>query len=286
MNGPAPATPRSALLARVGGRVRAARNTHGLSRRALSELSGISQRYLAQLENGEGNMSLALLERVARALDTPLVALVGDDEPETIAERFRHADAATQAAVLGLLPPPDDGRAARVCLVGLRGAGKSTLGQGAGAALGAPFVELNREIEAHAGMPVSEIMGLYGPDGYRALEAQTLDRVIAGHSRVILAVAGGIVADADTYDRLLARFHTIWISASAQEHMDRVRAQGDERPMAGNPQAMAQLRALLEARIPLYSRADAHLETGGRPVDASIAALTGLIRERGYLDRI
>jgi XRE family aerobic/anaerobic benzoate catabolism transcriptional regulator len=279
------------LQHQVGLRVRSARERRGLSRRILSEMSGVSPRYLAQLEGGAGNISIGLLQRVAVALDHRIDWLIGPEDPWTsevlrVAELFRGADRPTQQEVLNLLSRSSGlgDRAQRICLVGLRGAGKSTLGRAVGARLDLPFVELNREIETVGGMPLDEIMALYGQEGYRKLEADALDRVIATHDRMILAVAGGIVAEPETFVRLLSRFHTVWVKASAQEHMDRVRAQGDERPMAGNPEAMAQLRSILDSREALYARADAQLNTSGRSVEMSIMDLTDLIAERGYLE--
>ncbi|MBS0126005.1 helix-turn-helix transcriptional regulator [Thetidibacter halocola] len=280
----------AALMARVGERVRYARERRGIPRRVLSEMSGVSPRYLAQIESGEGNISIGLLMRVAMALDYRIEWLLGEDDPWRsevlrVAEGFRSADAETRAAVLRALSreTPESLRAQRVCLVGLRGAGKSTLGRLAGAALDVPFVELNREIETTGGMPVEEIMALYGQEGYRKLESDALDRVIATHDRMILAVAGGIVAEPATYNRLLSRFHTIWIKATAPEHMERVRAQGDERPMAGNPEAMAQLRSILTSREALYEQAHAQLDTSGETVETSLEALLRLIGARGFL---
>lgn len=281
-----------ALMARVGERVRKARELKGIPRRVLSERSGVSPRYLAHLEAGEGNISIGLLLRVAVALDHRLEWLIGDEDPWTsevvrAADLFRGADAATRARVLDLLAPePAEAlRAQRICLVGLRGAGKSTLGAAAGAALGLPFVELNREIEAQSGMPVNEVLALYGPEGYRRLEAQAVERVAATHDSLILAVAGGIVAEPETYKTLLQRFHTVWVKASPAEHMARVRAQGDLRPMAGNPEAMEQLKSILTSREALYARAQATLDTAGRGVEESLADLLGLVRERHWLDR-
>lgn len=280
----------AALMARVGERVRFARERKGIPRRVLSETSGVSPRYLAQLESGEGNISIGLLMRVAVALGHRIEWLVGEDDPWAsdalrVADLFRAADARTQGAVLRALSdaPDDHARAQRLCLIGLRGAGKSTLGQRLGADLAVPFVELNREIENIGGMAVDEIMALYGQEGYRKLEADALDRVIATHDRMILAVAGGIVAEPSTYNRLLARFHTVWLKASAEEHMERVRAQGDERPMAGNPEAMAQLKTILRAREVLYERAHAQLDTAGAREEDSLAALRALVEAQGYL---
>jgi XRE family aerobic/anaerobic benzoate catabolism transcriptional regulator len=153
----------------------------------------------------------------------------------------------------------------------------------AGKALGLPFVELNREIEAQAGMPVDEVMALYGQEGYRRLESQAVNAIIARHDRVILAVAGGIVVEPETYNTLLGHFHTIWVKTSPDEHMARVRAQGDERPMAGNPEAMEQLKSILTSRESLYERAIAQLDTSGRTVDASLEHLLDIIRDRQFL---
>ncbi len=279
-----------ALIARVGERVRKAREMRGIPRRVLSEASGVSPRYLALLEAGEGNISIGLLQRVASALNLRVEWFVTEEDPWTsdtlrLLDLWRKAPAPTRARVVELLSPKrtDQDRAQRIALIGLRGAGKSTLGAHAGAALGIPFVELNREIEAIAGMPVDEIIALYGPEGYRRLEAEALSRVIALYDTVILAVAGGIVAEPETFNRLLLHFHTIWLKASPEEHMERVRAQGDFRPMAGNPEAMAQLRTLLTSREALYERAEARLDTSGKTVDQSLAELIDVIKERGFL---
>ncbi|SIO31216.1 helix-turn-helix transcriptional regulator [Vannielia litorea] len=278
------------LISRVGERVRKARELRGLPRRVVSELSGVSPRYLAQLEAGEGNISIGLLKRVAVALDHRIEWLVGEDDPRTseamrVADLFSSSPADVRARVLELLTPepPARMRGQRICLIGLRGAGKSTLGAALGARLGLPFIELNREIEEQAGMPVNEVMALYGQEGYRKLEAQAVSRITATHETLILAVAGGIVAEPDTYKTLLAQFHTIWLKASPEEHMRRVRAQGDTRPMAGNPEAMEQLKSILRSREALYDRAEAQLDTSGQPFEATLNALEALIHERGFL---
>lgn len=276
------------LLGRLGRNVRAMRSARRMPRRVLADISGVSPRYLAQLESGQGNISIGLLYRVAQALAVPLIDLLGDDAHEDelrLVDLFRKADGHTRAGVLHRLEQaaPGPERARRICLIGLRGAGKSTLGRGAGEALGLPFVELNKDIELKAGMPVGEIMALYGADGYRQLEAEAVRRVAARHDRLILAVAGGIVSEPETYAVLLARYHTIWIKAAPEEHMTRVRAQGDMRPMKGQPEAMAQLRALLQAREGDYGRAEAALETSGKSVETSLAELLALIRGRGFL---
>lgn len=294
MNRPAgirtlPGDPGARLLAQVGQRVRRARDMAGFSRRVLSERSGVSPRYLAQLEAGEGNISIALLARVAGALDRPVAWFVGDDEAafdSDLSEMARllamapHSLREEIRARLGARPATRDGR---ICLIGLRGAGKSTLGRLAGEALGMTFIELNREIEALAAMPVAEIQALYGPDGYRRLEAEAIEEIIARPGPLILAVAGGLVAEPATYERVLGAFHTIWLRASAQEHMDRVRAQGDTRPMAGHPAAMERLRTILADREHLHAQAEATYDTSGETVETSTAALVQLICERGFV---
>jgi len=279
------------LMQRVGARVRKARELKNIARRVVSERSGVSPRYLAQLEAGEGNISIGLLHRVAVALDHRIEWFVGQEDPWTsdalrIADLYRTATAEKRQRAMAVLSPnpPEELRARRICLIGLRGAGKSTLGAMAGQVLHVPFLELNIEIEDHAGMPVGEVVALYGQEGYRQLEAQALSRIVATHDTVILAAAGGIVSDPECFNTLLAHFHTIWIKASPEEHMDRVRSQGDVRPMAGNPEAMDQLRSILKSREALYERADAQLDTAGKPLQATADELVKLIRNRGYLD--
>ncbi len=280
----------ASLIRRVGERVRQARERKGIPRRVLSEVSGVSPRYLAQLEAGEGNISIGLLQRVALALDLRIEWVTGEDDPWAsdagrVADLYRQAGSDVQRSVMRLLSaePQQARRARRICLVGLRGAGKSTLGDLAGRALDVPFVELNREIEDHSGMPVSEVMALYGQEGYRQLEAQAVDRIICTYDAMILAVGGGIVVEPETYGALLNNFHTVWVRTSPEEHMARVRAQGDERPMAGNPEAMEQLRAILTSREALYARAEAQLDTSEMSVEQSVSELLALIKSRGFL---
>ncbi|AXI43746.1 helix-turn-helix transcriptional regulator [Sulfitobacter sp. SK011] len=285
--------PGADLIAQLAMRVAEARKARGMPRRVLSELSGVSPRYLAQLEAGEGNISILLLQRVAAALDLKVGALLAEDVPldhdaQRVVALFRQAPLDVQQKVRSLLAPqnPDVMRAGRICLVGLRGAGKSTLGKLAGEALNIPFVELNKDIEAETDMPLAEVMALYGQDGYREMEAEALERVSARHDRVILAVAGGIVAEPATYARLLERFHTVWVKTSPPEHMQRVRAQGDVRPMQGNPAAMTQLNELLKLRTPLYNKAEAQVNTSNRAVRSSLNDLLTLIAKRRFLDPV
>ncbi len=281
------------LIERLAARVRAARVAMGLPRRELSERSGVSPRYLAQLEAGEGNISVLLLHRVATALNLKIEDLLSEREPlqedvQRVAQLYRVASASVQGRVRAMLAPenPMTMRAQRICLVGLRGAGKSTLGRLAADKLKVPFVELNDEIEAQAGMPLAEVMALYGQDGYRGFEAQAITRVIEQHDKLILAVAGGIVAEGATYAQVLERFHTIWIRTSPAEHMARVREQGDLRPMEGNPAAMEQLKTFLTTRTPHYERALAQVNTSSKPVQTSVNELLAVIAKNRFLDSI
>jgi XRE family aerobic/anaerobic benzoate catabolism transcriptional regulator len=278
------------FLAKVGERVRLARARKGISRKVLSSLSGVSLRYLAQLESGDGNISIALLKRVAEALDHRIEWLVGDDDPWTsdvaaAASLFRAATREQRMKVLEILDPQKRSvtRARRIALIGLRGAGKSTLGRLSAAALDMPFIELNEEIEQVSGMPVNEVMALYGQDGYRRLERQAVERITATHEVLVLAVAGGIVSEPETFSSLLRHFHTVWLRAKPEEHMARVRAQGDTRPMAGIPAAMDELKAILTSREALYARSDVHIDTSGRSVQESLKDLLGAIAEKDFL---
>jgi XRE family aerobic/anaerobic benzoate catabolism transcriptional regulator len=246
----------SALLGLIGDRVRAARKAQKLTRKALAARSDVSERHLAQLEGGSGNISVLLLSRIAGALGVTLADLVAEPAP----------------------PAGALGKARRIALIGLRGAGKSTLGRGVAGALGLPFAELNADITAEAGLSPAEIFALYGEEGYRRFEARALQRVAEMHDAIVLATGGGIVSNPPTYELLLARFHTVWLTASPEEHMARVVAQGDRRPMEGDPHAMQSLHAILAARTPQYARAEATFDTAGRTVDACTADLGTLLR--------
>ena len=280
------------LLIQVGDRVRKARERKGIPRRVLSEISGVSPRYIAQLESGEGNISIGLLQRVAIALDHRIEWIIGKEDPwnsDTLqmAELYRSADKNTRESVTRILSPEplETRRGRRICLIGLRGAGKSTLGRLVSDALGVQFLELNKEIEGLGGMPIDEIMALYGLEGYRKLEADALDRIAESHEDLILAAAGGVVAEPATYNTLLTKFNTVWIKTSPEEHMQRVRAQGDTRPMDGNPEAMSQLKSILKSREMLYERAQVHLNTSGVSEEKSLKQLITLIEDNHFLSR-
>ena len=274
----------AALLRSLGTRLRQMRKSKGFSRRSLSERSGVSPRYLAKIEAGDGNISIGLLIKLAAALEQPIEhflmadAVFHFDLPH-VSQLYARADASVRARVLQVLDPERMRlqKAQRLCLVGLRGAGKSTLGARVAKVFGAPFIELNGEIEKNAGMALGEIIALYGQEGYRQLEADTLTSIIEGHKRAVVAVAGGIVSEEGSFYHVLSRFHTVWLKASASEHMERVRAQGDVRPMQDNPQAMIQLRQILRSREALYTRSDHVLDTSGKSVEQSQIELSQLI---------
>ncbi len=278
------------FLELVGQRVRNARQKKGMSRRVLAERSGVSQRYLAQLETGHGNISIGLLLRVAQALEFGIEWLVSPDDPwQSDTARamllFQRATQQQRQEVLQVLQPgkPSERKANRIALIGLRGAGKSTLGAGLANQLNSPFLELNHEIEQSSGMPVNEVIALYGQEGYRLLEHQAVERIVATHDTLILAVAGGIAAQSDTFNYLLDHYHTVWLHATPEDHMNRVRAQGDERPMAGNPNAMKELRNILASREEQYKRADAQLDTSNATEEESLAALLNVVKTNGFI---
>ena len=281
-----PDTLTGGLSLALGERVKALRTHHGLSRRALSEMSGISQRYLAQIETGDGNVSILLLAKLCDALGARLEDVILDLDQDSDTARlltlWHAADDAQKGAVMDLLDPQSV-RHRRVALIGLRGAGKSTLGRRAAQMLDLPFVELNQALEAESGLAAADVIALYGQDGYRALEHRALSGILKRPGPLILAAAGGIVGEPATFDLLLRHFYTIWLKAGPEEHMARVRAQGDDRPMAGNPDAMRDLRAILREREASYARADAIVDTAGRTEDAALDGLLQLIAEQGLL---
>ena len=274
----------AAFLSALGRRVREGRERRGLSRKALSQEARVSERYLAQLEAGEGNVSIVLLRRVAAALGTTLPDLVGDGAPEhRLIRRFleeipphRLEDALVR--LMREFGRDDASRRTRIALVGLRGAGKTTLGAALARELRCPFVELDREIEREAAVSLSELFMLYGQSGYRRIERRCLERVLDAHDRVVLAVGGGIVSEPETYHLLLDRCFTVWGKAGPEEHMGRVVAQGDFRPMEGSAEAMDDLRRILAAREPLYRKADAVVDTSGADPAHSLRELKELAR--------
>jgi XRE family transcriptional regulator, aerobic/anaerobic benzoate catabolism transcriptional regulator len=274
-------------LAHLGERVREERARRGMTRRILARDAALSERYLAQLESGKGNMSIALLRRVAEALNQPLARLVGDEpvapvELRPIVDLLRRLSPA-QLAEAGVLLAQHfafrDGaaRERRIALIGLRGAGKSTLGSRLAAHIAVPFIELDAEIERDFGLSLGEIFALYGQPAYRRCERRILDEVLERHPSFVLAAGGSLVAEAATFEELLAQCFTVWLKASPEEHMSRVQAQGDLRPMADNKEAMADLRRILAARNPLYAEADVTVDTSERSLDASFRTLLAVV---------
>jgi XRE family aerobic/anaerobic benzoate catabolism transcriptional regulator len=273
----------------LGKRVRELRNRRGLTRKMMAREADVSERHLAQLETGEGNVSIVLLRRIAAALHVSLVELFAAEtetrHEKVLIQRFlerlpAHRVADAMSRLLREFGDEEAARRKRVALIGLRGAGKSTLGLRLGQELNIPFVELDREIEKDTGMPLAEIFSLYGQTGYRAIERRSLERVLHEHEQAILSVGGGVVSEKETYDYLLSNCYTVWIKAQPEEHMSRVIAQGDLRVIAGGNPAMDDLRRILEAREPLYRKADMYLDTSGNTVDESFAKLKAALQTK------
>lgn len=265
------------FLATLGRRVRGIRKRRGMTRKLLARAADVSERYLGQLELGDGNISVMLLRRVAAALDVTVADLLMAEEHGSI-RRFlekipAHRLGEVMSRLMGEFGRDEAQRRKRVALVGLRGAGKSTLGGMLASSLRAPLIELNREIEHEAGLPVAEIFALYGQPGYRRFERRALERVLAGTERAVLSVGGGIVGEEEAFDLLLNACFTVWLRASPEEHMSRVLGQGDLRPMAGNERAMDDLKRILATRESLYGKADAIIDTSGQTPRQSLARL-------------
>jgi XRE family transcriptional regulator, aerobic/anaerobic benzoate catabolism transcriptional regulator len=294
---PAPSGPVLAgdFLAAIGREVRRNRAKRGMTRRQLAQASLTSERYLAQIESGAGNPSVSVLRAIAQALDLPTAALLPESATRTAAlggmldllaqvpERELAGLAKEFEARLALSARADRGQ--RIALVGLRGAGKSTLGRMFAQYLGWPFVELDRCVEEEYGASIPDLIEMAGTATFRRHERSALERVIAEHKAAVITTAGGIVANPESYALLLRRTHTVWMKARPDEHMSRVMAQGDFRPMAQNRQAMADLVAILEARRADYARAEAQVDTSGETVEESFARLlrtvTPLLKQTG-----
>jgi XRE family transcriptional regulator, aerobic/anaerobic benzoate catabolism transcriptional regulator len=284
---PSAAQSAAAFLAAIGSEVRRHRAKRGMTRRQLAQASLTSERYLAQIESGSGNPSAGVLRAIAQALDLPAAALLPETGARAAAlERVIELAARMPARDLPVLAGEIEARLARsagvdrarrIALVGLRGAGKSTLGRRLAEHFGWPFVELDRRVEADYGASIPDLIEMAGTATFRRHERGALERVIAEHEAAVITTAGGIVANPETYALLLRRSHTVWIKARPQEHMSRVMAQGDFRPMAQNRQAMADLVAILEARRADYARAEAEIDTADDTVDESFAKLLGIV---------
>ncbi len=278
------------MLVALGERVRLLRARRGLTRKALAQQARVSERHLASLETGVGNASMLVLRRIADALGAAPAVLLGDPLAASaewllirdLLDGRSDADLERARVALRELFAPEQGairRAGRIALIGLRGAGKSTLGRLLAADLGVPFVELNREIERLAGASLAEIHALYGVAAYRRYERRALDEVLERLPTAVIATPGGLVSEAATFNRLLAQCLTVWLRASPEEHMHRVVAQGDLRPMAGNREAMDDLNRILAGREPFYAKADVAVSTSARPLAAAFDALRAQVGE-------
>jgi XRE family transcriptional regulator, aerobic/anaerobic benzoate catabolism transcriptional regulator len=282
-----PAASRNAdvYLHRLGERVRTLRNQRGMTRKALAQHAQVSERYLAQLEAGLGNCSIVLLRRIARAIGLPVTQLVHDGAEPPL-------DLVLLTQFLERLPPemlvearklvtehfssPSEDRR-RIALIGLRGGGKSTLGALLAERLNVPFIELDREIERRSGANLSEIFDMFGQETFRRAEREALDDVLRRHPHFVIATSGSIVTEPGTLELLLASCFTVWVRAEPEEHMKRVMAQGDMRPMANNARAMEDLVAILKSREPLYAKAEAALATTGKTPEQNLAELLRVI---------
>ena len=283
----------SEILPGLGKRVKLLRARRGMTRRVLAGEADVSERHLANLESGTGNVSILVLAQVAQALDCSLAELLGDEttaSPEwlsirrllhgrdtqaieralrALSELFGNADGSNSAA-----------RKSRIAFIGLRGAGKSTLGQMVAAKLGLPFVELRSEITRLAGCAPIEIQALYGSNAYRRYERQALDEAMQNHPSCIIATAGGLVSDTATFDRLLTNCLTVWLQATPEDHFTRVLAQGDVRQLPGNRDGVDDIRLTLESRASFYAKADLTFNTSGKSLDEAFKGLLGLLQMR------
>ncbi|MEO8536822.1 MAG: helix-turn-helix transcriptional regulator [Betaproteobacteria bacterium] len=292
--GDAPAGAKHPFLVGLGERVRALRARRGMTRKALSAAADVSERHLANLEYGVGNASMLVLLQVSDALSCSIAELVGDPttrSPEwlMIRELLENVDEATLRRVresIGGLVGNDDvacagtgAQSRRVALIGLRGAGKSTLGRMLADDLGFPFVEISREIETLAGCPIHEIQNLYGQNAYRRYERRALEGAIRIYAEAVIATPGGIVSDPATFNLLLSHCTTVWLKADPDDHMTRVAAQGDMRPMAGNHEAMADLKSILAGRTAFYAKAALRVDTSEATLEPTFLALRARVRD-------
>jgi XRE family aerobic/anaerobic benzoate catabolism transcriptional regulator len=253
-----------------------------MTRRALAEQSGVSERFLAQIESGTGNGSLLVLRDIAKALEVPIDMLLVDPsqypaEFLQTTEQLRHLRPAELSRVREFVSKEfrahSEARDGRIALIGLRGAGKSTVGKQLAEALGYPFIELDRVVEQKSGLALNMIFDLYGQTGFRRFELQALERVLSEHSQFVLATSGSIVSESATFNRLLRECFTVWLRATPEEHMQRVVEQGDMRPIAQSAEAMTDLRRILTEREPLYARADVTIDTSKSSPREAVAHL-------------
>lgn len=283
-------TKRSPFLEALGERVRTLRSRQGMTRRAVALAADVSERHLANLEYGTGNVSVLVLLQVSHALQCSLAELLGDvttSSPEWLLIRellSKRSEADLRRARLQLGEMFGEGgnaqeRKNRIALIGLRGAGKTALGQRLADDMGFPFIELSREIEQFAGCQISEIHNLYGANAYRRYERRALEEAIQIYPEVVIATPGGLVSDSANFNLLLSHCTTVWLQADAADHMGRVAAQGDMRPMAASREAMEDLKRILEGRSAFYSKADLAINTSARSEDQAFDALRTSVRQ-------
>jgi XRE family transcriptional regulator, aerobic/anaerobic benzoate catabolism transcriptional regulator len=270
------------FLQSLGERVRQSRAQREMTRKTLAENSDVSERYVAQLESGLGNISILLLRQIATALDLTITDLLLPSDEKSrellLTQQLLAALPETKLAALRKklmrdINQSEDKPRDRIALIGLRGAGKSTLGALLAKELSVPFIELDKEIERSAGVDLGEIFLLYGPSGYRRMERQCLEKIIQQNERAVISVGGGVVTEAETYNKLLENCYTVWLKAAPEEHMARVVAQGDTRPMRDHAEAMLDLKKILSTREPLYSRADLTVSTSSSTSKQSLQKL-------------
>ena len=280
------------FLIALGERVRGVRARRGMTRKALAHATEVSERHLANLEYGVGNASILVLLQVTRALHCSFAELLGDVTTQSsewllLREMLENSDEATLRRVrvaAGELLGSDAGRgeahASRVALIGLRGAGKSTLGRMLAEDLNFPFVELTREIEKLAGCTTAEILALYGQNAYRRYERRAFEEAVQIYPEAVIATAGGMVSDLVSFNLLLGRCTTVWLQADPEDHMARVVAQGDLRPMAASAEAMEDLKSILANRATFYSKADLKVDTSAQPLNETFQILRAEVRGR------
>jgi len=281
--------PETEFLKLLGERVRQERSRRGMTRKELAKSAYVSERFLAQLETGHGNISIIRLRRIAHAMGMGVERLAQEkngDVPEmagvvALLEKLKPEERRRARAMLlekfGARSVEE--RRGRIALVGMRGAGKSTLGALLAERIGAPFIELDRRIEQESGVKLSAVFDLYGPAGFHRLEREALERVLETNERFVLATGGSIVNEPETFSRLRSACYTVWLKAKPEEHMQRVIAQGDRRPMAGSQWAMVDLRKILAGREPMYEKADASVNTSGKTVKQAASELTAAVKD-------
>ncbi len=281
--------PETEFLKLLGERVRHERSRRGMTRKELAKSAYVSERFLAQLETGHGNISIIRLRRIAHAMGMGVERLAQEkngDVPEmagvvALLEKLKPEERRRARAMLlekfGARSVEE--RRGRIALVGMRGAGKSTLGALLAERIGAPFIELDRRIEQESGVKLSAVFDLYGPAGFHRLEREALERVLETNERFVLATGGSIVNEPETFSRLRSACYTVWLKAKPEEHMQRVIAQGDKRPMAGSQWAMVDLRKILAGREPMYEKADASVNTSGKTVKQAASELTAAVKD-------